>query len=79
MPSVEDDYQEGISLSYLAAGLHVLGSRARERFEWTVQDDPERGSETIEKVLWAVAVIAIVGIVVTVIRAYVTTESANIK
>ena len=39
---------------------------------------PERGSETIEKVLWAVAVIAIVAIVVTAIRAYVTSEAAKI-
>lgn len=39
----------------------------------------ERGSVTTEHVLWAVAVIAIVGIVVAVIKAYVTTQAGNIK
>lgn len=39
----------------------------------------ERGSVTIEHVLWAVAIIAIVGIVVAAIQAYVTTQSGNIR
>lgn len=39
----------------------------------------ERGSVTVEHVLWAVAVIAIVAIVVAAIRAFVTAQSGNIK
>lgn len=39
----------------------------------------ERGSVTIENVLWAVAVIAIVAIVVTAITAYVTTQASKIR
>jgi hypothetical protein len=39
----------------------------------------ERGSVTIEQVIWAGAVILIVGIVVAAISAYVTAESAKIK
>ena len=39
----------------------------------------ERGSVTTEHVLWAVAVIAIVGVVVAAITAYVTTQAGNIK
>ena len=39
----------------------------------------ERGSVTIEQVIWAGAVILIVGIVVAAIRAYVTTEAGKIK
>lgn len=39
----------------------------------------ERGSVTTEHVLWAVAVIAIVGIVVAVLTAYVTRQAGNIK
>jgi heme/copper-type cytochrome/quinol oxidase subunit 2 len=39
----------------------------------------ERGSVTIENVLWAVAVIAIVAIVVAAIRAYVTAESGRLR
>jgi hypothetical protein len=39
----------------------------------------ERGSVTTEHVLWAVAVIAIVGIVVAAVTSYVTTQSGKIK
>lgn len=39
----------------------------------------ERGSVTVEHVLWAVAVIAIVAIVVAAVKAYVTTQAGNIK
>jgi len=39
----------------------------------------ERGSVTIEQVLWAGAVIVIVGIVVAAIKFFVTSESAKIK
>ena len=38
-----------------------------------------RGSVTTEHVLWAVAVIAIVGIVVAAIKAYVESQAGNIK
>ena len=39
----------------------------------------ERGSVTTEHVLWAVAVIAIVGIVVAAITSYVQTQAGNIQ
>ena len=39
----------------------------------------ERGSVTIEHVLWSVAVIAIVAIVVAAVKAYVTNQAGNIK
>lgn len=39
----------------------------------------ERGSVTMEHVLWAVAVIGIVGIVVLAVTNYVTSESGKIK
>ncbi|WP_028655396.1 hypothetical protein [Nocardioides sp. J54] len=39
----------------------------------------ERGSVTTEHVLWAVAVIAIVGIVVAAVTTYVKTQAGNIK
>ena len=38
-----------------------------------------RGSVTIEQVIWAGAVILIVGIVVAAITAYVTSEAGKIK
>ena len=39
----------------------------------------ERGSVTIEQVIWAGAVIVIVAIVVAAIQAFVTSESAKIQ
>ena len=39
----------------------------------------ERGSVTTEHVLWAVAVIGIVGIVVAAVKAYVESQAGNIK
>lgn len=39
----------------------------------------ERGSVTIEQVLWAVALIAIVGIVVLAITNFVTTKAGEIR
>ena len=39
----------------------------------------ERGSVTMELVLWAVAVIGIVGIVVLAVTNYVTSEAGKIK
>lgn len=64
---------------YLVATLHTLGTGLVDRAHTKLTREPERGSETIEKVLWAVAVIAIVGIVVAVIKTYVTNEAAKIK
>lgn len=39
----------------------------------------QRGSVTTEHVLWAVAVIAIVGIVVATVTSYVTTQAGKLK
>ena len=63
---------------YLAATLHTLGVRLADTAR-TRTATSERGSVTIEQVLWAVALIAIVGIVVLAIKSYVTTEAAKIK
>lgn len=57
------------------AALTALGS-LEDRV--TKQRD-ERGSVTIQEVLWAVAAIAIVGIVVAAIRAFVSSESGKIR
>ena len=39
----------------------------------------EHGSVTTEHVLWAVAVIAIVGVVVAAVKTYVETQAGNIR
>ena len=61
-------------MHHLAAALHTLGVHLRARSTHR----GERGSVTIEQVLWAVAVIAIVGIVVLAVTNYVTSEAAKI-
>lgn len=63
---------------HLIATLHTFGVHVADRARTKLAAEPETGSETIEKVLWAVAVIAIVGIVVTAINTYVTNQSAEI-
>ena len=62
----------------IIATLHTVGLTMVARASDTLQQKSERGSETIEKVLWAVAVIAIVAIVVGAIRGYVTSKSGEI-
>jgi heme/copper-type cytochrome/quinol oxidase subunit 2 len=64
---------------YLAATVHTLGVQARETARRNLRRHPEGGSVTIEQVIWAVAVIAIVGIVVVAITNYVTTKAGQIK
>jgi hypothetical protein len=66
-------------MQYLAATLHTLGFRLGDKAAAKFRSDPGRGSVTIENVLWAVASIAFVGIVVAVIKSYVTTQAAQIK
>jgi hypothetical protein len=66
-------------MQYLAATLHTLGCRLGDRAGATFRGDPGRGSVTIENVLWAVASIAFVGIVVAVIKSYVTTQAGQIR
>ena len=59
-------------LPTLLLTLHVgVDARLRAR--------DEQGSVTTEHVLWAVAVIAIVGIVVAAIKAYVESQAGNIR
>ena len=66
-------------MHYLAVTLHLLGVRLTETAQQKTTRDPDRGSVTIEQVMWAVALIAIVGIVVVAIRSYVTTQAAKIQ
>jgi hypothetical protein len=57
----------------------VAGNQGLDSFDARLRRRGERGSVTIEYVLWAVAVIAIVGIVVAAVKAYVTSQAGNIK
>ena len=59
---------------------HLLAALTVIKAIWAPQsnDDPDRGSVTIEHVLWAVAVIGIVGVVVAAINAYVNAQAGLI-
>ena len=76
----------------LAATLHTLGGRLTDHLAQQLDGQlgrvrslrrphgpSDRGSVTIEQVIWAVAVIAIVGIVVAAVKSYVTTQAGNIR
>ena len=64
---------------YLAATFHTLGVALGEHAQGKRRGDPERGSVTMEQVLWGVAAIAFVGIVVAAIRAFVLNKADLIK
>ena len=66
-------------MQYLSATLHTLGFHLGERARTKAERNPELGSVTIENVLWAVASIAFAGIVVAVIKTYVTSKAGEIK
>jgi hypothetical protein len=83
-----------LTIHHLAATLHTLGIRFTDRVSERLDASrrkllaaragrlapaAERGSVTIEQVIWAVAVIAIVGIVVAAVKSYVTTQAGNIR
>lgn len=59
---------------YLYAAAHTLGLKVLDKA--TTRD--ERGSITIEQVLWALGVIVFIGIVFAVIRQFVTDSAAKI-
>lgn len=63
-----------------AAQISTLTAATADRIEDALtRREDEEGSVTIEQVLWAVAIIAIVAIVVTAITNYVTTKSGEIR
>lgn len=63
---------------FIALQLAAMAALASVENRATRRRD-ERGSVTIQEVLWAVAAIAIVAIVVAAIKAFVTSESGKIK
>jgi hypothetical protein len=65
-------------MHHLLATLHTLGLQAHDRLRARVDARSENGNVTLEQVLWAVAVIAIVAAVVAVIRGFVMNEAAKI-
>lgn len=68
--------------SHIIATVHLLGLRAADRVEdqyRVLRARDERGSVTVEQVLWAVAVITIATVVITAIRAFVTSKASEIS
>ena len=80
-------------MHYLAATLHILGATLTDRAEATLATrlrrdpnpaggagrDSDWGAVTMEMVIWAVAIIGIVGIVVAAITNYVTSKAGSIR
>ena len=78
-------------MHYLAATLHILGATLADKAKATLATRPrrnprrgdhhvaDRGAVTMEMVIWAVAIIGIVGIVVAAITNYVTSKAGSIK
>lgn len=58
--------------------LHVIAALVAAKLTWEARLR-DRGSVTTEHVLWAVAVIAIVGVVVAAVKTYVESQAGNIK
>lgn len=67
----------------LIATLQVLGMQAADytgsQVDTLRRARDERGSVTIEQVLWAVAVIAIVAVVFAAVKTFVEQKSKDIK
>lgn len=64
----------------LFVSIHIALLRAEHRGRVRLASARDtRGSVTTEHVLWAVAVIAIVGVVVAAVKAYVTSQAGNLK
>ena len=61
----------------LAARTHAFAVTAGHRLTELRHD--ERGSTTIEQVLWGIAAIGFVAIVVAVINGYLTSQAAKIR
>jgi predicted dehydrogenase len=78
-------------MHYLAATLHILGDTLTDKAKAALATRPrrnanpgeahvsDRGAVTMEMVIWAVAIIGIVGIVVAAITNYVTSKAGSIR
>ena len=58
-------------MTHLYATLHTLGVTLRERAAAARGQDRVRGASTLEIVFWAVALLALAGIVYAAINAYI--------
>lgn len=53
-------------------------AQARSTLGSTVHDDPERGSVTLEQVLWATFVVAIVALATAALGGFITAQFAKL-
>ena len=66
-------------MTYLYATLYTLGVSLRDRVEAARREDPEQGASTLEIVFWAVALLALAGIVYAAIQAYINKKLPGIN
>jgi hypothetical protein len=65
-------------MHYLAAVLHTLGVTASDHASKRIKGDPERGSVTLEQILWGVALAALAAAVMAVIRTFVMGKAGQL-
>ena len=66
-------------MHHLLATLHTLGLTLADRSRATRAETPERGASTIEVVFWAVALLALAGVVYAAIQAYISNKIPGIS
>ena len=66
-------------MTYLYATVYTLGVGIHDRAQTAPARNREEGASTIEIVFWAVALLALAGIVYAAISAYITSKVGNIK
>lgn len=71
--------KEMTTVLHVAVTLHTLALTVLARARTKLTATPERGSETMDKVIWGAAVVAIAAVAIAAVRAFVTREVANIK
>ncbi|WP_152186797.1 hypothetical protein [Segeticoccus rhizosphaerae] len=73
---------------YLIATMHTLGAQLQDQLQDNIEGRAravlderhrDRGSVSMDQVIWAVAVIAIAGVVVAAVTAYVKKKAGQIQ
>ncbi len=73
------DSKPASTAAYMVATLHTAGVRLRDRFTSEGGQRDERGASTLEIVFWAVALLALAGIVYAAISTYINGKLPGIS
>ena len=73
------DSKPAAAAAHMIATLHTAGLRLRDRLTPAGEQRDERGASTLEIVFWAVALLALAGIVYAAIQAYINNKLPGIS